>query len=79
MEKHKRGKYMGRASRRVSTVEEVTLEAAIVDAYERAKASKPDDERNTNTGALKLRFKIVGIRVEGENPITDYIVDLDDD
>ena len=30
-------------------------------------------------GALTLRFKIVGISIEGSNPISDYIVHLDDD
>ena len=77
MERQGRGKYIGRASRRVPP-EEVTLEEAIKDAYERGKTAKPDDERSTLKGDLTLRFKVVGIRVEGENPITDYIVDLDD-
>ncbi len=40
--------------------------------------AKPDDERSTLEGRPDARFKVVGIRVEGENPITDYIVDLDD-
>ena len=74
---HKRGKYIGRASRRVSG-EEVSLEEAIKDAYDRAKNSKPDDERTTLNGALTLRFQIVGIEIEGNNPISDYIVHLND-
>jgi hypothetical protein len=76
MEKHKRGKYMGRATRKEG---DPTLEKAILDAYERAIASKSEDERSTLTGAVTFRFKIVGVRVEGNNPISDYIVDLDDD
>jgi hypothetical protein len=75
MEKHKRGKYSGRAKRKG----EATLENALIDAYERAMATKPDDERNTLEGAVTFRFKVVGIRIEGSNPISDYIVELDDD
>ncbi len=78
MEKHKVGKYIGRASRRVSQ-EELTLDEAIKDAYERAMASKSEDERNTLGGPLTLRFKIVGVGIEGRNPISDIIVYLDDD
>ncbi|HKY26142.1 MAG TPA: hypothetical protein VJM07_13360 [Gaiella sp.] len=73
----KRGKYIGRASRRVSG-DDVSLEEAIKDAYDRAKNSKPDDERTTLNGALTLRFQVVGIEIEGNNPISDYIVHLDD-
>jgi hypothetical protein len=78
VEKHARGKYIGRAKRKAPG-EQPTFENAIRDAYERAMASKPEDERNTSEGPLTFRFKIVGVRVEGNNPITDYIVDLDDD
>jgi hypothetical protein len=81
MEKHeKRGKYIGSASRKQANQEARTLEHAIVDAYERAIASKPDNERQTAGGeAITFRFKVVGIRIEGTNPIGDYVVDLDDD
>ncbi len=44
----------------------------------RAMATKPDDERMPSGEPRTFQFKVVGIRVEGMNPITDYIVDLDD-
>ena len=76
MEKHGRGRYIGRARRKGDP----TLENAILDAYERAIGSKPDEERALPGGErVTFRFKVVGIRVEGDNPISDYIVDLDDD
>jgi hypothetical protein len=76
-QQRKRGKYIGRASRRASG-DDVSLEEAIRDAYERAKNSKSDDERTTLNGPLTLRFQIVGIEIEGNNPISDYVVHLDD-
>lgn len=73
----KRGKYIGRASRQEGAP---SLEKALIDAYERAIGSKPESERQDFSGEpLTYRFKVVGIRVEGTNPPSDYIVDLADD
>ncbi len=47
MEKHGRGKYIGRARVRVPQ-ESLSLDEAIKDAYERADGKRsPTDERNT--------------------------------
>jgi hypothetical protein len=73
----RRGRYIGRASRKEGSP---TLEKALIDAYERAIGSKPPEDRQRfNAEPLTFRFKVVGIRIEGTNPPSDYIVDLDDD
>ena len=76
MQQPGRGAYIGRSTEaepEPDDLEGPTLRKAIRAAYRLGMADKPKDTGETFT------FKVVGIRVEGTNPISDYIVDLDDD
>ena len=58
--------YVGRSSEEEA---EPTLENAIRNAYKKGRHGKPDGP---------MTFRISEIRVEGNNPISDYIVHLDE-
>ena len=55
--------YIGRSS---AAPAKRTLEQAIEDAWKKAKQQNPD----------ATTFHVVSIRVEGTNPISDYVVEL---
>ena len=56
-----------------------SLEAAILDAYEKGLASKPESERTMPDGSARtFQFKVDEIFVEGNNPPSDYKVFLID-
>jgi hypothetical protein len=78
MERHRRGRYIGRASRRVGPDEPLTVQAALDDAYDRAINAQDESDRTTPRGPVTFRFKVVAIEIEGTNPIGDYIVHLAD-
>jgi hypothetical protein len=78
MERHRRGKYIGRASRRKGPDEPLTVQDAFDDAYERAINAQHESDRTTPRGPVTFRFTVVAIEIEGTNPIGDYIVHLDD-
>ena len=78
MERHGRGKYIGRASRHKGPDDPITLQDALDDAYERAINAQDESDRSTERGPVRFRFKVVAIEIEGTNPIGDYIVHLDD-
>ena len=67
-----RGVYTGRSSEaelQPGDPDGPTLEKAIRNAYDKGRVGKPSGHR---------AFRVVEIRVEGDNPPTDYIVELID-
>jgi hypothetical protein len=73
-----RGRYGGSSKARDPEADP-TLELAILDAYEKAIADKPEADRLRRDGTQrKYRFKVDAIFIEGTNPPSDYKVELVD-
>lgn len=73
-----RGRYPGSAKNRKPSGE-VTLEDAILDAYENGMAAKDEVDRVRADGSARVfRFKVDAIFIEGTNPPSDYKVELVD-
>ena len=72
MAQHHRRVYTGRSGQGAGT--DPTLDNAIEDAYEQAKSGRAE----AGLGQEEFELRIVEIRVKGNNPITDYVVDATD-